>query len=65
MSVASRTTVGGYRDGAVPSSGQFAVSDDRDAASFCAMLRGKRLQPVFKNWDVVYRETPAPRQAGR
>jgi 2-iminoacetate synthase len=57
MSVASRTTVGGYRDGAVHSSGQFEVSDDRDAGSFCAMLRGKGLQPVFKNWDVVYRET--------
>ena len=63
MSVASRTTVGGYRDGAVPSSTQFEVSDDRDVGSFCAMLHGKGLQPVFKNWDVVYRETPAPRRA--
>ncbi len=57
MSVASRTTVGGYRDGAAHSSAQFEVSDDRDAGSFCAMLHGKGLQPVFKNWDVVYRET--------
>ena len=63
MSVASRTTVGGYRDGGIHSSAQFEVSDDRDVGSFCAMLHGKGLQPVFKNWDVVYRETPAPRQA--
>jgi 2-iminoacetate synthase len=63
MSVASRTTVGGYRDGATHSSAQFEVSDDRDAGSFCAMLYGKGLQPVFKNWDVIYRETPVPRQA--
>ncbi len=46
--------------GQLHSSGQFEVSDDRDAGSFCAMLHGKGLQPVFKNWDVVYRESPRP-----
>jgi hypothetical protein len=23
---------------------------------FCAMLRGRQLEPVFKNWDSVYRD---------
>jgi 2-iminoacetate synthase len=63
MSVASRTTVGGYREGAALSSGQFEVNDDRDVGSFCAMLHRKGLQAVFKNWDAVYREKPAPQQA--
>lgn len=59
MSVASRTTVGGYHDGAAGSEGQFEVHDDRDVASFCAALEAKGLQPVFKNWDAVYRADPA------
>ncbi len=60
MSVASRTTVGGYDQQTVPSGGQFDVNDDRDAATFCAALRAKGLQPVFKNWDGLYREAAAP-----
>ena len=60
MSVASRTSVGGYHVATVRSAGQFEISDDRDVASFCAALRAKGLQPVFKNWDVVYREETAP-----
>ncbi len=59
MSVASRTTVGGYDQETVPSGGQFEVNDHRDVASFCAALHAKGLQPVFKNWDGVYREGPA------
>jgi len=55
MSVASKTSVGGYASGAVPSSGQFEVNDDRDVPAFCAMLRARGLQPVFKNWDAAYR----------
>jgi 2-iminoacetate synthase len=55
MSVASRTTVGGYSQAAVHATGQFAVSDDRDIATFCAMLRQHGLDPVFKNWDAAYR----------
>jgi len=54
MSVASRTTVGGYA-GSAEDDGQFEVSDTRDVATFCAMLRAKGLEPVFKNWDAVYR----------
>lgn len=51
MSVASRTTVGGY--GEVPASdkGQFDVNDSRGVGAFCAALKGKGLEPVFKNWD--------------
>jgi 2-iminoacetate synthase len=55
MSVASRTTVGGYLAHAVSPDGQFHVNDGRDVAAFCAALRGKGLEPVFKNWDKVYR----------
>ena len=60
MSVASRTTVGGYDLETVPSGGQFEVNDHRDVESFCAVLRAKGLQPVFKNWDEAYREDAAP-----
>jgi 2-iminoacetate synthase len=55
MSVASRTTVGGYSREEKEATGQFAVSDDRDIAAFCAMLRQRGLDPVFKNWDAAYR----------
>ncbi len=55
MSVASKTTVGGYCDKSVSTGGQFDVNDTRDIATFCAMLRKKRLEPVFKNWESVYR----------
>jgi 2-iminoacetate synthase len=54
MSVASRTTVGGYGDRA-RSEAQFEISDDREVAAFCAALAGRGLQPVFKDWDGVYR----------
>ncbi len=55
MSIESKTTVGGYRDGAEGTGGQFEVCDNRDIDTFCAALRGKGLQPVFKNWDSVFR----------
>lgn len=64
MSIASRTTVGGYCADESPNAGplsrevrekQFDVSDDRDLDTFCAMLRSKGLDPVFKNWDGVFR----------
>lgn len=60
MSIASRTTVGGYveTDSAAGAS-QFEVSDDRSAEEFCAALRAKNLEPVFKNWDAVY-NNPLP-----
>jgi len=53
MSVASRTTVGGYGDSPASEKGQFDVNDGRDVATFCDALRGKKLEPVFKNWDAV------------
>ena len=55
MSIASRTTVGGYQTPVESPDGQFHVNDDRDVETFCAMLKGKGLDPVFKNWDKVYR----------
>ncbi|MFA5043069.1 MAG: 2-iminoacetate synthase ThiH [Kiritimatiellia bacterium] len=59
MSVASRTTVGGYHDGSAADEGQgqFKVSDNRSIEDFCAMLKSKELEPVFKNWDAVYRDS--------
>lgn len=54
MSVASRTTVGGYARGKSPDSGQFQVNDTRDTKTFCAMLKKKKLFPVFKNWDGAF-----------
>ena len=63
MSIASRTTVGGYHDGSAADDGlpdlgqgQFEVSDNRSIEAFCAMLKSKELEPVFKNWDAVYRD---------
>jgi 2-iminoacetate synthase len=56
MSAGSRTSVGGYGEGAEETAGQFDVSDDRSVEAFCAMLRAKRLEPVFKNWDRVFRD---------
>lgn len=55
MSIASKTAVGGYHGDSLPMDGQFLVSDDRDVASFCEALRRKGLDPVFKNWESVYR----------
>jgi 2-iminoacetate synthase len=55
MSVASRTTVGGYSDDPEESTEQFEISDERDIPTFCAMLRDKGLDPVFKNWDATFR----------
>ncbi|HNT33923.1 MAG TPA: radical SAM protein, partial [bacterium] len=55
MSIASRTTVGGYAHSAAdPKDGQFLITDTRDVETFCAALQAKRLEPVFKNWDRVF-----------
>lgn len=54
MSVASRTTVGGYSSGAVETGAQFDINDDRSAPEFCSALRRNGLEPVFKNWDAVF-----------
>ena len=53
MSIASRTGVGGYRKRS-ESEGQFEVADTRNISSFCNALKAKGLQPVFKNWDMVF-----------
>ena len=55
MSVASRTTVGGYANAPADASRQFAIPDERDIITFCAALRQRGLDPVFKNWDAAYR----------
>ena len=55
MSAGSRTTVGGYREAAADA-GQFVVSDGRDVDVFCALLRARGLDPVFKNWDAAFRD---------
>jgi len=56
MSVASKTTVGGYSNDAEESTEQFSINDNRDVATFCTMLRTHNLEPVFKNWDATYRD---------
>ncbi|QBG48963.1 2-iminoacetate synthase ThiH [Verrucomicrobia bacterium S94] len=56
MSIASKTTVGGYSADAEESTEQFEISDERKIPEFCDMLRAKGLEPVFKNWDATYRE---------
>lgn len=57
MSIASRTTVGGYHEESADSNGQFEIYDHRSIEAFCAALKGNGLEPVFKNWDAVYRDT--------
>ncbi|AOS84026.1 thiamine biosynthesis protein ThiH [Chlorobaculum limnaeum] len=59
MSIASRTTVGGYVEAETAGASQFEVSDDRSAEAFCAALRANNLEPVFKNWDAAY-NNPLP-----
>ena len=63
MSAGSRTTVGGYCEPA-DDAGQFVVSDDRDVEGFCAMLRARGLDPVFKNWDAAFRDVIPPTVQG-
>ncbi len=55
MSVASKTTVGGYHETIAVEKGQFIIRDDRDLHAFCAALRARNLEPVFKNWEAVFR----------
>jgi 2-iminoacetate synthase len=56
MSAGSRTTVGGYAEHEPQRDGQFEVNDDRSVDEIVAALRAKGLEPVFKNWEAVYRE---------
>jgi 2-iminoacetate synthase len=56
MSVASKTTVGGYSSNIEKSTEQFEISDNRDIKLFCNALRRKNLEAVFKNYDSIYRE---------
>ncbi|MBU4199928.1 MAG: 2-iminoacetate synthase ThiH [Verrucomicrobia bacterium] len=55
MSIASKTTVGGYHYESLAENGQFIISDNRDMATFCAMLHRLGFEPVLKNWDSVFR----------
>ncbi|KZK74046.1 MAG: thiamine biosynthesis protein ThiH [Pelodictyon luteolum] len=54
MSIASKTTVGGYDEGETGERGQFDISDERSAPEFCQALRDRGIEPVFKNWDGAY-----------
>lgn len=56
MSVASRTSVGGYAGGSRDGNGQFIVNDGRSVRVFSAALRKAGLEPVFKNWDAAFRQ---------
>lgn len=64
MSVASRTTVGGYSAPPTDDIGQFDVNDRRNVATFCDVLRSKGLEPVFKNWDAVFQQASHLASAG-
>ncbi len=59
MSAGSRTTVGGYNGAEPTTEGQFQVSDERGVPEICEMLRNRGLEPVFKNWDSVFRDAEA------
>lgn len=59
MSIASKTTVGGYYADHHAEPGQFDVADTRNLESFCKVLKAKGLQAVFKNWDTVYGTSPS------
>lgn len=59
MSIASKTTVGGYQQEA-ETGGQFDVQDSRPIEPFRAMLQAKGLEPVFKNWESIYRDSQPP-----
>ena len=64
MSIASRTTVGGYQGETREANGaQFQISDHRDIAEFFRMLRSKGLEPVFKSWDRTF-SMPQPAAGG-
>jgi len=54
MSIASKTTVGGYSDDG-SDEGQFDINDSRGIKPFCDMLHAKNLEPIYKNWDSAYR----------
>lgn len=54
MSIASRTTVGGYHADHHAGPGQFDVADTRTLNEFRNVLKSKGLQPVFKNWDTAF-----------
>jgi len=57
MSITSKTTVGGYHEEIAAEDSQFLISDNRDIDTFFSVLRHKGLEPVFKNWESVYRES--------
>ncbi len=59
MSIASRTTVGGYQTPQPAADGQFIIHDDRDLPTFSRALKNKGLEPIFKNWESLYRTVPA------
>ena len=59
MSIASKTTVGGYNTDHHAEPGQFDVVDTRTLKSFRRVLDAKGLQAVFKNWDAVFAGGPA------
>lgn len=63
MSIASKTTVGGYGEDAGEENGQFDISDDRSAEEFCRALRARDIEPVFKNWDGAYNGPASARTA--
>jgi len=59
MSIASKTTVGGYHADLHAEPGQFDVTDTRSLESFRKALQVKGLQVVFKNWDATFNACPA------
>lgn len=58
MSIASKTTVGGYHTDYHAEPGQFDVADTRGLKEFRKVLQAKGLQAVFKNWDFAFNQTP-------
>jgi 2-iminoacetate synthase len=53
LSAGSRTDVGGYTKPEAASTAQFDISDVRSVAQTIQAIRGRGLQPVFKDWELI------------
>jgi len=56
MSISSKTTVGGYDSDTEETEGQFCIQDTRNFDAFVQTLKNKGLEPVMKNWDIVFQD---------
>ncbi len=53
FSAGSKTDVGGYSN-IDKSTAQFDISDTRSVEEIVSMIKNKGLQPIFKDWEIIY-----------